>query len=169
MGRSALLIFEQPLKFVVDVHPVSDLSDTQHLLQDPGHSNGVLMRDNVAHLVGQHARKLVVAARQRHHLARDINSSARQAEGVHLRQFDQIKAESQMIWRKIAGQPTAQLLEMHRHWIVNQSEFTSQVLGHGIAQIDLLLVSENVLACRSFQGRRLRTALLSHKRRGEKP
>jgi hypothetical protein len=52
--RSALFIFKQALKLVVNVSPVANLRDSQHALQQLGHKNGMLMRHDVAHLVRQH-------------------------------------------------------------------------------------------------------------------
>ena len=45
-------------------------------------------------------------------------------------------------------------------WIVDQGKFASQMLGHRIAQIDLLLVAKNVLPGTPAERRRLRTTLL---------
>jgi hypothetical protein len=108
-----------------------------------------------------HSGQFVVTARERYNLARHVDPSARQAEGVHLRQIDQKETKLQLIGREMLGQSATELLQASgQRWIINRGKIASKILRHCIAKVDFLLVAEDVLAEDPIDGRRLRTGLL---------
>ena len=100
-----------------------------------------------------------------HHLARHVDSAAREAKSVDLRQVDKKETESKIIRGKIAGQPRPEFLKMRREGgIVDENEFASQAVAHRVAQIDLLLVGEDGLPRHPLERRGQRARLLGARR-----
>src|SRR5712692_3324434 len=86
--------FKKPVILICDVGAVADLRDTQNIMKKPSRADSLLVGDDVAHLMSEHAGKFIIALRERNHFARYVYSSAHQAESVGLWKLDYGKAKT---------------------------------------------------------------------------
>src|ERR1700691_6624658 len=92
---------QHAVEFFENILPVANGIDAQDVMKRARHFNRVLMGEDVAHLMAEHAAEFVVSAKEGDHLARDINASGAHAERVHYRGINKDDAKLQLCGREL--------------------------------------------------------------------
>jgi hypothetical protein len=78
-------------------------------------------------------------------LSADVNPATGNAEGINLRQIDQVKAEIQFCRGQVLNQPVAELAQVGSQLVVLNNVYTQgHGLSHGVAEVNLLLIRKHV-------------------------
>ena len=101
MNSLAGLIFQVLMKTRENIGAVSHLSDAQSVTETPSSVDCALMSHDVSQFVRQNSREFVVAASENNHLARNIHAAAGDAEGVHIREVNQIETKLHLGGRRM--------------------------------------------------------------------
>src|SRR5262249_50162599 len=110
----------------------------------------------VADLVRDHRGQFIFALRKSDQLSRDINASPGQHKRVGFGQVDQEKLESQFGRRQVFDDAFADSPQMACDLVViNYAKIALNLLSDGVAQINLLLMSEDVRLARGLRRRRV--------------
>jgi hypothetical protein len=148
-------VFDQEVLLIEDVATVRHLRQAERFLQPARHGHGLLARYQVTYFVRDHGGQLIFALREGDHLARDVNATAGQHKRVGFGQVDKKKLEPQLGRRQMFDDAFADAPQMACDLVVvNHSKIALNLLGNGVAQIDLLLFGENVRLVRKLWRRR---------------
>ena len=148
-------VFDQEVVLIEDVATVRHLRQAERFLQPARHAHGLLARHQVTYFVRDHGGQLIFALREGDHLARDVNATSGQHKRVGIGQVDKKKLEPQLGRRQMFDDAFPDAPQMACDLVVvNHSKLALNLLGNGVAQIDLLLFGENVRLARKLWRRR---------------
>src|SRR5262249_46549687 len=148
-------VFEQTVVLLEDVATIRHLRHAQRFLELARDGDGLLPRHQVTDLVRDHGGQLIFVLRKSHQLARDIDAATRQHERVGVPQVHQEELESQFGRRQVFDDAFADAPQVARDlFVVNHPEIALKLFRDGVAQINLLLFSEDVRLARGLWRRR---------------
>src|SRR6266567_6681329 len=95
--------------------------------------------------MGQDSGDLVVIMGKGDDLSADVHPASGDAEGIHLRQINEVKAELQMGRGQVLDQFIAKVTKMPTQLVIlNDVDVQRDCLGHSVAQVNFLLIGKHV-------------------------